>query len=74
MYISVFLSAAIVEGLETHENINRSIRHPQHTQISSNPSTIAGNNNTDMYIIHYSIKAYCIFRRNTLSTTIVILI
>jgi len=37
---TVLSSAAIVE-----ENINRSICHKQHTQISSNSSTIAADNN-----------------------------
>jgi hypothetical protein len=36
----VLLSAAIVEELEWH------VCHPQHTQISSNSSTIAADNNT----------------------------
>jgi len=35
---------------------NRSTRHPQHTQISSNSSTIAADNNTGMYVIYYSIE------------------
>jgi len=38
------------------ENKNRLIRHPQHTQISSNSSMIAADNNTGTYIIHYSIE------------------
>jgi hypothetical protein len=41
---------------QPHENKNRSKRHPQHTQISSNSSTIAADNNTCMYIIHYCIE------------------
>jgi len=39
-----------------HENINRSTPHPQHTHINSNSSTIATDNSTGTYIIHYSIK------------------
>jgi hypothetical protein len=31
-------------------------RHQQHTQMSSNSSTIAADNNTGMYIIYYSIE------------------
>jgi hypothetical protein len=32
------------------------VRHPQHTQISSNSSTIAADNSTGTYIIHYSVE------------------
>ena len=35
---------------------NRSTRHLQHTQISSNSSTIAADNSTGTDIIHYSIE------------------
>jgi len=35
---------------------NRSTRHLQHTQISSNSSTIAADKSTGTYIIHYSIE------------------
>jgi len=35
---------------------NRSIPHPQHTHISSISSTIAADNSTGTYIIHYSIE------------------
>ena len=40
---------------------NRSTRHLQHPQISSNSSTIAADNSTGTYIIHYSIEliAFC---------------
>jgi len=41
---------------QPHENKNRSTRHPQHTQISSSYSTIAADNSTGTYIIHYSIE------------------
>jgi len=41
---------------QPRENKNRSTRHLQHTQISSNSSTIAANNSTVTYIIHYSIE------------------
>ena len=40
---------------QRHENKNSSVRHPQHTQITSNSSTIAADN-TGMHIIHYSIE------------------
>jgi hypothetical protein len=44
---TVLLSAAIVEELElTCCVVGGVIRHPQHTQISSNTSTIAADNNT----------------------------
>jgi hypothetical protein len=59
---------------QPHENNNRSIRHPQHTQISSNSSTITADNNTGMYIIHYSIEHIAFSAGYTLSKTIVILI
>ena len=59
---------------QPHENQNRSRRHPQHTQISSNPSMIAADNNTDMYIIYYSIEHTTFSAEYTLSTTTVILI
>jgi len=39
-----------------NEKKNRSTRHPQRTQSSSNSSTIAADNNTGTYIIHYSIE------------------
>ena len=42
-------------GQQPHESKNRSIRHPQYTQIGSNSFTIAADNNTGMYIIHYSV-------------------
>ena len=48
MYVPVLLSAAIVE--------NRSTRHLQHTQITSNFSTITADNSTGTYIIHNSIE------------------
>jgi hypothetical protein len=35
---------------------NRSTRHLQHTQISSNSSMIAADNSMGTYIIHYSIE------------------
>jgi len=41
---------------QPHENQNRSTCHPQHTQISSNSSTIATDNSTSTCIIHYSIE------------------
>jgi hypothetical protein len=41
---------------QPHENINRSTHHLQHTQISSNFSTITADNSTGMYTIHYSIE------------------
>jgi len=41
---------------QPHENKNRSTRHLQHTQISSNSSTTAADNSTVTYIIHYSIE------------------
>jgi len=41
---------------QPHENKNRSTRHPQHTQISSNSSMIAADNSMATYIIHYSIE------------------
>jgi len=41
---------------QPHENNNRSTCHLQHTQISSNSSTIAADNSTGTYIIHYSIE------------------
>jgi len=41
---------------QPHENKNRSICHLQHTQISSNSSTIAADNSTGTYIIHYSME------------------
>jgi uncharacterized protein YpmS len=40
---------------QPHENKNRSTPHP-YTQISSNSSTIVTDNNTGMYIIHYSTE------------------
>jgi hypothetical protein len=46
---------------QPHENKNRLTCHP-HTQISFNSSTVATENNTGMYIIHYSIE-HCIFCR-----------
>jgi hypothetical protein len=45
---------------------NRSRRHLQHTQISSNSSTIATNNSTGTYIIHYSIELIAFFAEYTL--------
>jgi hypothetical protein len=39
-----------------NENKNRPTRHVQHTQISSNSAKIAADNNTGMYLIHYSIE------------------
>ena len=39
---------------QRHENKNSSVRHPQHTQITSNSSTIATDNSKGTYIIHYS--------------------
>jgi hypothetical protein len=51
-----------------------SIRHPQHTQMSSNSSTITTDNSMSVYIIHYSIEHIAFFAEYTLSTTIVILI
>jgi hypothetical protein len=41
---------------QPRENKNRSTRHLQHTQISPNSSTIAADNSTVTYIIHYSIQ------------------
>jgi hypothetical protein len=41
---------------QPHLNKNRSTCHLQHTQISSNSSTIAADNSTGTYIIHYSIE------------------
>jgi len=41
---------------QPNERKNRSTRHPQHTQISSNSSTIATDNSTNMYVIHFSIE------------------
>ena len=58
---------------QTHENKNRSTRHPQHVQISSNSSTIATDNNAGMYIIHYSIEHTEFSAEYTISTRIVIL-
>jgi hypothetical protein len=58
---------------QPHENKNRSTRHP-HTQISSEPSMIATDNNMGTCIIHYSIELVAFFAEYTLSTTIVILI
>ena len=59
---------------QLHQNKNRSVRHPQHTQTSSNSSMIAADSNNGY--VHHSLfnRPYCIFRRNKLSTTIVILI
>ena len=37
-------------------NCNYSIWYPQHIHISSNSSTIAADNSTGTYIIHYSIE------------------
>ena len=51
---------------QSHENINRSTRHPQHTQISSNSSTIAADINTGTYIIHYSIELIAFLAEYTL--------
>jgi len=72
MYVPVLLSAAIVVLLglnwvccrwrfdllrqQTHENKNRLTRHQQHTQISSNSSTIAADNSTATYTIRYSTE------------------
>jgi hypothetical protein len=39
-----------------YENKNRSTRHLQHTQISSNSSTVAADNSMGTYLIHYSIE------------------
>jgi hypothetical protein len=41
---------------QPRENKNRSACHLQHTQISSSFSTIAADNSTGTYIIHYSIE------------------
>jgi len=55
---------------QQHENKNRSTRHPQYTQISSNSSTITTDNNTVIYVIHYSIEhiafsaEYTLFNNN----------
>ena len=49
-------------------------RNYEHTQISSISSTIAADNNTCTYIIHYSIEHIAFSAEYTLSTTIVILI
>jgi len=55
---------------QPHENKTRSTRHLQNTQISSNSSTIAADNITGTYIIHYSIELtafsakYTLFNRN----------
>ena len=38
------------------EQKNNCVRHPQHTQTGSNSSTIAADNSTGTYIIHYSIE------------------
>jgi hypothetical protein len=52
---------------------NRSIHHPEHTQTRSSSSMMAADSNNG-YVHHSFFKrTYCIFRRNTLSTTIVIL-
>jgi hypothetical protein len=59
---------------QLHENKNRSIRHPQHTLISANFSTIAADNNTGVYIIHYSIEHIAFSAKYASSTTTVILI
>jgi hypothetical protein len=59
---------------QPHVNKNRSIRHTQDTQISSNSSTIATDNNTVMYIIYCFIEHFAFSAEYTLSTTIVILI
>ena len=59
---------------QRHENKNSSVRHPQHTQITSNSSKITADNNTGMYIIHYSIEQFAFSAEYTLSTKIVILI
>jgi hypothetical protein len=58
---------------QPQENKNRLTPHP-HTQISSNSSAIVTDNNTGMYIIHYSVEHIEFFAEYTLSTTIVILI
>jgi len=58
---------------QPYENKNRPTRHP-HIQISSNSSTIATDNNTGMYIIHYSIEHIAFSAEYILSTTKVILI
>ena len=42
---TVLLSVAIVEELELIECVVGGVRHPQHTQISSNSSTIAADDN-----------------------------
>jgi hypothetical protein len=41
---------------QPRENKNRSTCHLQHTQISSNSSTIAADNSTGTYIMYYSIE------------------
>jgi hypothetical protein len=50
---------------QPHEK-NRSTPHPQHTQISSNYSTIATDNSTDTYLIHYSTEFIAFFSEYTL--------
>ena len=42
---TVLLSVAIVEELKLIECVVGGVRHPQHTQISSNSSTIAADDN-----------------------------
>ena len=59
---ALHVSGVTITHLQEHKTAvttasgNRSIRQPQHTQISSNSSTIAGDNNMGMYIIHYSTE------------------
>jgi hypothetical protein len=45
---------------------NRSTRHLQHTHISSNSSTIAADNSTGTYIIHYSTELIAFSAKYTL--------
>jgi hypothetical protein len=59
-----------------HERVETDLSSNQikSNQISSNSSMIAADNNTGMYIIHYSIEHIAFPTECTLSTTIVILI
>jgi hypothetical protein len=55
----MFMGACIViiwYVIPTRCTSHRSTRHLQHTQISSNFSTIAADNSTGTYIVHYSIE------------------
>jgi len=72
--IALHVSGIIITHLQEHRVVVCCYRGRVGTDFSSHSSTIATDNNTAMYIIHYSIEHIVFSTEYTLSTTIVILI